>query len=72
MPKSEPRFYTPHEVGELTGFSASFIRAEIRAQALPAVRVPSRSGKMSRWKIHREDAIAYAITLGVWREGRTG
>lgn len=62
---------TPQEVGLLCGFSASFIRGEIHARALPATLIPSRAGKLGRWKIHRDDAVAYAVRLGVWREART-
>ena len=58
---------TPQEVGELTGFSAAFIRKEIAAQALPAAYVAPRGGKLGRYRIHRDDAKAYAIRLGVWR-----
>jgi hypothetical protein len=58
---------SPQEVGIMTGFSAIFIRREIQAKALPAAFVPSRAGKCGRYKIHRDDAIAYAIRLGVWR-----
>ena len=60
---------TPQEVGLMTGFSASFIRGEIKAQQLPAQLVLSRPGKLGRWRIHRDDAIAYAVKLGVWRGG---
>lgn len=61
---------TPQEVGNLTGFSASFIRTEIKAKALPAQFVLSRSRKAGRWRVHRDDAVAYAIQLGVWRDAR--
>jgi hypothetical protein len=62
---------TPQEVGTMTGFSAGFIRSEIKAQALPASFIASRSGKAGRYRIHRDDAVAYAIKLGVWRQTRT-
>lgn len=62
---------TPQEVGNLTGFSANFIRKEIQAKALPASYVPSRAGKCGRYKIHRDDAKAYAVRLGVWRGATT-
>jgi hypothetical protein len=52
----------------MVGFSASFIRNEIHARELPAQAIPSRAGKMIRFRIHRDDAIAYAIKLGVWRQ----
>jgi len=58
---------TPQDVGVLIGFSANFIRGEIKARELPAQWIPSRSGKLGRWRIHREDAVAYAVKLGVWR-----
>jgi hypothetical protein len=62
---------SPQDVGVMVGFSANFIRLEIKAQALPAQFVPSRSRKTGRWRIHRDDAKAYAVKLGVWREVRT-
>lgn len=62
---------TPQEVGLLTGFSANFILKEIKARELPAAFVPARSGKGGRWKIHRDDAHAYAVKLGVWRGATT-
>lgn len=58
---------TPQEVGNITGFSAGFIRTEIKAKVLPAQYVPSRSQRAGRWRIHRDDAIAYAVRLGLWR-----
>jgi hypothetical protein len=58
---------TPQEVGLMTGFSATFIRTEIKLKALPAQWVISRSQKTGRWRIHRDDAVAYAIKLGTWR-----
>lgn len=51
---------TPQEVGNLVGgFSAQFIRAEIRAGELPALHVKSRSGKMAYYRIRLADAVAY-------------
>jgi hypothetical protein len=62
---------TPQEVGNLTGFSASQIRKEIGLKALPARLVMSRAGKLGRWRIHKDDALAYARQLGVYRDART-
>lgn len=65
---SEPRqWMSPQDVGHLVGFSATFIRRDIALKVLPAQLVPSRAGKVGRWRIHRDDAKAYAIALGVWR-----
>ena len=58
---------TPQEVGNMVGFSAAFVRGEIQAKVLPAQLVMSRAGKLGRWRIHRDDAQAYAVKLGVWR-----
>jgi hypothetical protein len=62
---------TPQEVGNLTGFSAGFIRSEIRASQLRAQWVQSQRSQAGRWRIHRDDAKAYAIRLGVWRDPAT-
>jgi hypothetical protein len=58
---------TPLDVATLTGFSVSFIRAEIKAGELPAILVTSqsRARQRGRWRIARVEAIAYAIRLGV-------
>lgn len=58
---------TPLDVAWLTGFSASFIRAEIKSGELPAVLVtsPSRPRQRGRWRIARVDAQAYATRIGV-------
>jgi hypothetical protein len=67
---SEPAkspWLTPQEVGVMVGFSAQFIRMEIKAHALPAQFVVSQRGRLGRYRIHQDDAIAYAIRLGVWR-----
>lgn len=71
---SEPRirvWLTPQEVGNMTGFSAQFIRGEIKAGALHAQLVLSQRGRLGRYRIHRDDAIAYAVRLGVWRGATT-
>ena len=56
----------------MTGFSAQFIRGEIRDKALPAQWIESKRShtnyRTGRWRIHRDDAIAYAVKLGVWRQ----
>jgi hypothetical protein len=71
MSERERIWLTPQEVGNMTGFSASQIRKEIALKALPAQLVMSRQGKLGRWRIHRDDAAAYAMQLGVWRQART-
>lgn len=59
------QFYTPQEVGNLTGFSQSFILAEIKAGELRAtfVKLPGRA--RGRWRIAISDARAYAARLGL-------
>lgn len=55
---------TPQEVGNLAGgFSAEFIRREIKAGELPAVQIVSRAGKMAYWRIRIEHARAYVLKL---------
>jgi hypothetical protein len=70
----EPRFYSPQEVGNLTGFSAGFIRGEIKAGELEAVYVVPKGRTRGRWLIAVAVARAYARKLGAWRadslEGR--
>lgn len=55
------------DVARMTGFSVSFIRAEIKAGELPAVLVtsPSRPRRLGRWRIAHVDAVAYAARLGI-------
>lgn len=65
MIKHTPQFYTPQEVGNLTGFSASFIRGEIKAGELEAVYVKPAGRKLGRWMITVTAALAYARKLGV-------
>lgn len=61
---SQERWLTPQEVGNLAGgFSATFIRLEIKAGALPATLVTSRRGKLGRWRIKAVDAKAYVAEL---------
>ena len=62
---STPRFYSPQEVGHLTGFSASFIRKEIKAGELEAVYVKPRGRTRGRWLITVTVALAYAKRLGL-------
>lgn len=72
--RGEPRvriWLTPQEVGLMVGFSAQFIRGEIKLKVLPAQWVPSRAGKLGRYRIHRDDAIAYAIKMGTWKGATT-
>jgi len=65
---SERIWLTPQQVGNLTGFSAGFIRKEITAKELPAQWIQSARTKAGRWRIHLDDATAYAKRIGVWRE----
>ena len=62
---------TPQEVGLMIGFSAAFVRREIHAKQVPAQWVNARATKQGRWRIHRDDAVAYAMKLGVWRGAST-
>ena len=59
------QFYSPQEVGNLTGFSATFIVNEIRAGELRAVFVQRPGRQRGRWRIAVHDAHAYAIRLGL-------
>jgi len=55
---------TPQEVGNLVGgFSAQFIRNEIRAGELQARYVRSRSGKMGYYRVRLADARVYEAHL---------
>lgn len=65
MIKHSQQFYTPQEVGNLTGFSASFIRGEIKAGEIEAVYVKPAGRKLGRWLITVTAAVAYAKRLGV-------
>lgn len=59
------RWLTPQEVGNMVGgFTATFIRGEIKAGVLKATLVMSRAGKLGRWRIRLDDARAYAARLG--------
>jgi hypothetical protein len=69
--KPEERFYTPQEVGNMTGFSASFIRGEIKAGQLKAVLVRPANRTTGRWKIPRAAAFDYAMRLGAWTDEAT-
>jgi hypothetical protein len=50
----------------MTGFSVSFIRAEIKAGELRATlaQSPSRPRQRGRWRIARSDAREYCTRLG--------
>lgn len=65
--RSMKDWLSPLDVAILTGFSAAFIRAELRAGEIPAVQVtsPTRPRKFARWRIARHDAVAYAKRMGV-------
>lgn len=60
------RWLTPQDLAERTGFSLSFIRAELRRGALKArlVKSPSRPRVRGRWRIAGADARRYCRSLG--------
>lgn len=58
--RADREFYTPQEVGNLIGFSASFVVQEIKAHELPAVLIKLPGRKRGRWRIAVVDALAYA------------
>jgi hypothetical protein len=51
---------TPQDVGKLIGFSAQFVRMEIKAGELHAEQIWSRGGKIGRYRIARSEAESYA------------
>ena len=58
------RWLTPQEVGKMAGgFTAQFIRMEIKAGEIPATLVISRRGKLGRYRIRIEDAKVYIARL---------
>lgn len=58
------RWLTPQDVGNMAGgFTAQFIRMEIKAGEIPAKLVISRRGKLGRYRIRLEDAKAYITRL---------
>jgi hypothetical protein len=60
----EPAWLSPSEVGQLVGgFSAQFIRSEIRAGELTAAYIWSRGGRRARYRIARAEADAYRERL---------
>jgi hypothetical protein len=62
---SEPQdWYTPQEVGNMAGgFTAQFIREEIKAGELQADYCLSKRGKLGRYRISRANALAYTLRL---------
>lgn len=52
---------SPADVGRMVGFSATFIRLEIRAGAIQAVRVGR--GSLKRWRIAKDEAARYRRQL---------
>jgi hypothetical protein len=55
---------TPQEVGNLAGgFTAQFIRLEIKAGIIPATLVISKRGRLGRYRIRKTDAQAYVAQL---------
>ena len=66
-------WYTPQQVGLLVGgFTASFIREEIRAGELRAELIMSRAGKLGRYRISRLEALAYRDRLFGRHQTATG
>jgi hypothetical protein len=58
------RWITPQELGNMAGgFSAQFIRMEIKAGIIPAKLAVSRRGKLGRYRIRLADAEKYVATL---------
>jgi hypothetical protein len=57
---------TPQDLSQMTGFSVTFIRNEIKAGTLKAtlVRSPSRQRQRGRWRIAEGDALDYCGRLG--------
>jgi hypothetical protein len=57
---------TPQDLSQMTGFSVTFIRNEIKAGALKAtlVQSPSRQRQRGRWRIADADAREYCGRLG--------
>lgn len=53
---------SPAQVGRLVGFSASFVRLEIRAGAIRAVRA-GRGPQRKRWRITLGEARRYRQQL---------
>jgi hypothetical protein len=49
---------SPAEVGRMVGFSATFIRLEIHAGAIQAVK-GGRGATRKRWRIPRDEAKRY-------------
>jgi hypothetical protein len=55
---------TPQEVGQMAGgFTAAFIRLEIKAGALKADYLLSKRGRLGRYRIRLDDARAYTMRL---------
>jgi len=60
MAAASSDWLSPQDVGDLAGgFSAAFIRTEIHAGQIKATYFLSRRGRLGRWRIQRDDAIAY-------------
>jgi hypothetical protein len=58
-------FYTPRQVALLAGYSAKFIREEIRAGELKAEKWQSGRSAIGRWRVKVEDAKAYIARMRV-------
>ena len=63
--RTPTQFYTPQEVGVMTGFSADFIVKEIKAGEIKAVLVQRPGRVRGRWRVAVRDAHDYAVRIGV-------
>ena len=63
--RTRRQYYTPQEVGNLTGFSQSFILREIKLGELRATFVQPPGRVRGRWRIAVEEARAYVVRLGL-------
>ena len=62
--KTSREWLTPQEVGNMAGgFTAEFVRREIKAGELAAEWCLSQRGKLGRWRIRRSVADAYVSRL---------
>jgi hypothetical protein len=63
-PQPSEHWLTPQEVGNMAGgFSAQFIRMEIKNKALKATLIVSSRGRLGRYRIRLEDAQSYVSQL---------
>ena len=60
----DPDWFTPQELGTLAGgFTAQFIRDEIRAGEIEAEYCCSTRRQLGRYRIRRKDGLAYIRKL---------